>query len=91
MVSTHKFNIDFMGKRKIAGSISIVLVLLSMISLSVNELEWGLDFTGGTLVEVAYDQTADLGNIRSALETAGYNNALVINFGSDQDVFRQNP
>jgi len=83
--------LDFMGYRKIAQIASAILLVISIASLSTNGLKLGLDFTGGTLVEVAYDQTADLGNIRSALETAGYNNALVINFGSDQDVLVRLP
>jgi len=83
--------LNFMGYRKIAQIASAILLVISIASLSTNGLKLGLDFTGGTLVEVAYDQTADLSNIRSALETAGYNNALVINFGSDQDVLVRLP
>ena len=83
--------LNFMGYRKIAQIASAILLVISIASLSTNGLKLGLDFTGGTLVEVAYDKTADLGSIRSALETAGYNNALVINFGSDQDVLVRLP
>ncbi|MDA8962669.1 protein translocase subunit SecF [Pseudomonadales bacterium] len=83
--------LNFMGYRKIAQIASAILLVISITSLSTNGLKLGLDFTGGTLVEVAYDKTADLGSIRSALETAGYNNALVINFGSDQDVLVRLP
>ena len=80
-----------MSYRKIAQIASAILLVISIASLSINGLKLGLDFTGGTLVEVAYDQSADLGSIRSTLETAGYNNALVINFGSDQDVLVRLP
>ena len=83
--------LNFMGYRKIAQIASAILLVISIASLSTNGLKLGLDFTGGTLVEVAYDKTADLGSIRSALDTAGYNNALVINFGSDQDVLVRLP
>ena len=83
--------LNFMGYRKIAQIASAILLVISIASLSTNGLKLGLDFTGGTLVEVAYDKTPDLGSIRSALETAGYNNALVINFGSDQDVLVRLP
>jgi preprotein translocase subunit SecF len=83
--------LNFMGYRKIAQIASAILLVISIASLSTNGLKLGLDFTGGTLIEVAYDQTADLSNIRSALETSGYNNALVINFGSDQDVLVRLP
>ena len=84
-------NLNFMSYRKIAQIASAILLVISIASLSINGLKLGLDFTGGTLVEVAYDQSADLGSIRSTLETAGYNNALVINFGSDQDVLVRLP
>lgn len=84
-------NLNFMSYRKLAQIASAILLVISIASLSINGLKLGLDFTGGTLVEVAYDQTADLGSIRSTLETAGYNNALVINFGSDQDVLVRLP
>ncbi|MBT5922539.1 MAG: protein translocase subunit SecF [Cellvibrionales bacterium] len=83
--------LNFMGYRKIAQIASAILLVIAIASLSTNGLKLGLDFTGGTLIEVAYDQTADLSNIRSALETSGYNNALVINFGSDQDVLVRLP
>ena len=84
-------NVNFMSYRKLAQIASAILLVVSIASLSINGLKLGLDFTGGTLVEVAYDQSADLGSIRSTLETAGYNNALVINFGSDQDVLVRLP
>lgn len=83
--------IDFMGYRKIAAVVSTVLVLASIASLSMRGLEFGLDFTGGTLVEVAYDQSADLSAIRSTLENGGYRDATVINFGSDVDVLVRLP
>ncbi len=84
-------NVNFMSYRKLAQIASAILLVVSIASLSINGLKLGLDFTGGTLVEVAYDQSADLGSIRSTLETAGYKNALVINFGSDQDVLVRLP
>ena len=78
--------INFMGQRKIAGIASIALLLISIISLSFKGLNFGLDFTGGTLVELHYSETASLGDIREALKTQGFANAVVANFGSDQDV-----
>lgn len=83
--------LNFMSYRKLAQIVSAILLVISITSLSTNGLKLGLDFTGGTLVEVAYDKSADLVNIRSTLEAAGYNNALVINFGSDQDVLVRLP
>jgi len=86
-----QFNIDFMGKRKIAAAISATLVLLSVITLSVNQLEWGLDFTGGTLVEVFYDAPADPESIRGSLVQAGFDGFVVQYFGSEQDILVRIP
>ncbi len=83
--------INFMGMRKLAAFVSLLLVTASIVSLSTQGLKFGLDFTGGTLVEVIYDKPADLKNIRDTLEATGYNDALVINFGSDSDVLIRLP
>lgn len=83
--------IDFMKYRRMAVVLSLILVSVSIGSLATQGLKLGLDFTGGTLVEVAYDQPADLSAIRNTLETSGYENALVINFGSEQDVLVRLP
>jgi preprotein translocase subunit SecF len=77
---------NFMGVRKIAAGFSIVLLLLSIASLAYQGLNLGLDFTGGTLIEVGYEQKADVNKIRSTLEEAGYRDVIVQNFGSEQDV-----
>lgn len=83
--------INFMGQRRLAVIVSAVLLLISLGSLIVNQLEWGLDFTGGTLVEVEYGDSADLDAIRSTLETGGYPGALVVSFGTDRDVLIRLP
>ncbi len=83
--------INFMGVRKIAAALSIGLVLLSIGSLAVRGLNFGLDFTGGTLVEVVYEQAEPLSNVRSALSEAGYGDAVVVNFGADTDVLVRLP
>ena len=80
------FNFDFMGYRKGAASISLVLVLLSIGNLAVNQVNWGLDFTGGTLVEVYYGSSVSPEAIRVELKNAGYIGHVVQYFGSDQDV-----
>ena len=82
---------DFMGYRKIAAGISIVLVLLSIVSLAVNEVEWGLDFTGGSLVEVAYENPVDPEAIRGHLTEGGYTGHVVQYFGSDRDILVRIP
>jgi preprotein translocase subunit SecF len=83
--------IGFMSNRKLAAAFSVALVLLSLGSLAVKQLNWGLDFTGGTLVEVHYGESANLNAIREALQTSGYEGAVVVSFGSDQDVLIRLP
>lgn len=84
-------NINFMGYRVPAMIMSLILLIVSIGTLSTQGLKLGLDFTGGTLVEIVYDSPADLNNVRNTLESSGYENALVINFGSDQDVLVRLP
>jgi preprotein translocase subunit SecF len=79
-------NFDFMRLRKTAMIISAVLLLLSMVSLATKGLNLGLDFTGGTLLEVSYQQPADIQNIRAQLDEAGFLGSTVQNFGSETDV-----
>ena len=83
--------INFMGARKIAAALSIAFVILSIGSLAVKGLNFGLDFTGGTLVEVVYDEPQSLDSVRSALADAGYEQAIVVNFGADTDVLVRLP
>ena len=78
--------IDFMGKRKIAACFSIALLLISIGSLAFKGLNLGLDFTGGTLVEVEYASAPNLEEVRSQLLNAGYENVVVQNFGASTDV-----
>ena len=67
-LSKGKLAIDFMGKRYIALALSSILVIASIASLATRGLNFGIDFTGGTLVEVGYPQAVDLANVRSALD-----------------------
>jgi preprotein translocase subunit SecF len=83
--------INFMGQRKLAMMFSLVLLLVSIGSLATKQLNWGLDFTGGTLVEVHYSETADLNAIRETLNTRGFSGAIVVSFGSDRDVMIRLP
>jgi len=83
--------VNFMGQRKLAMLFSITLLLLSIGSLATRQLNWGLDFTGGTLVEVHYSETADLNAIRGTLEAQGYSGAIVVSFGTDRDVMIRLP
>ena len=83
--------INFMGRRKLALLFSLVLLACSIGSLAVNQLNWGLDFTGGTLVEVHYDESADLTGISKTLDTQGFAGAIVVSFGTDRDVLIRLP
>ena len=82
----NKQAIDFLGKRKLAMIFSGFLLVVSIVSLAVNGLKLGIDFTGGTLVEVGYSQPADLQKIRKALADAGFGDASVQHFGTSKDV-----
>ncbi|NNF51134.1 MAG: protein translocase subunit SecF [Gammaproteobacteria bacterium] len=82
----NKSDWDFMGKRKIAIAVSLVLLLVSIGSLVTRQLELGIDFTGGVLIEVGYPEAAQLDQIRTAITAAGYPDATVQNFGTARDV-----
>jgi len=78
--------IDFMGQRKLAAIFSLLLIIGSIVSLSTKGMVLGLDFTGGTQIEVGYPKSADLENIRNQLSSAGFDNPVVVHFGSELDV-----
>ena len=79
-------NIPFMSYRKIATIASLTLLALSILSLGFRGLNLGLDFSGGTLIEVSYSEAADLGEIRDLMTTNGFDDFQVVNFGSNTDV-----
>ena len=81
-----KSNINFMGKRKLALIISVTLICISIFSLATNKLNYGIDFTGGYLVEVAYPTSVELEPIRTAMENNGFNDAQVQRFGTSTDI-----
>jgi preprotein translocase subunit SecF len=85
MIST-KNNIDFMRLRKPAMILSGVLMLLSLFSLFTFKLNVGIDFTGGSIIEVGYQQAVELEPIRNALENQGFGDAIVQHFGSASEV-----
>jgi len=89
----HKTHIDFLGRtrRKIALAISVLVVVVSLASLATRGLEFGIDFTGGILLEVGYPEAANLESIRNNLAEAGYDDAQVQRFGADTDVLVRLP
>ena len=84
-------NIDFLGKRKLALIISAVLITVSLASLMTRGLNLGIDFTGGTLVEIGYSQPVELQPIREALLQNQFDDAIVQHFGTARDVMIRLP
>lgn len=78
--------ISFMRFGKAAAAVSLLAVIVSIGALFVNGLNFGLDFTGGTSIELEYDQAPDLKDVRRQLEQAGYPSAVVVAYGADTDV-----
>ena len=78
--------IDFMGKRRVAIALSVVLLALSIGSLMTRGLNFGLDFTGGVLLELSYGEAVELADVRERLASGGFGDALVQNFGTARDV-----
>jgi preprotein translocase subunit SecF len=81
-----KLAIDFMGKRRIAIILSAVLLVVSISALVTKGLNFGIDFTGGTLIEVGYPEAVELEAIRNALAESGFEGAQAQHFGSSRDV-----
>jgi preprotein translocase subunit SecF len=81
-----KTNIDFMGKRKLAFVASVVLMVLSVVALTTRGLNFGLDFTGGTLIEVSFPTDADTELVRNNLREADLADAVVQTFGAATDI-----
>ncbi len=81
-----KQTIAFMSASKLAMTFSALLIIGSLFSLATNKLNFGLDFTGGTLIEVGFEESADLKKVREVLSAADYGDAQVMLFGSSSDV-----
>lgn len=81
-----KNTINFMGVRKYTNTLSILIILISLAAIAINGLKLGLDFTGGTQLEVRFDQSVDLDKIRNVLETEGLKSPIAVYFGSDRDI-----
>lgn len=78
--------IDFMGARKWTAIFSVFIFFISITGLVYKGLIWGLDFTGGTQVQIAYPTAADITDIRARLHHAGFKEAQVVSYGTSKDV-----
>lgn len=83
--------IDFIGKRRLALVFSLILLATSVFSLVTRNLNFGIDFTGGTKIELFYAQDVSVKEIRDVLATNNYSEAVVQHFGSNQDVLIRVP
>ncbi|MDH5433649.1 MAG: protein translocase subunit SecF [Gammaproteobacteria bacterium] len=81
-----KFNIDFFKYRLVATIFSGCLILASIFMIATKGINWGLDFTGGTLVQVSYSEEANINEIRDLLASSGYEKVVVQNFGTSRDI-----
>ena len=86
-----KTRIEFLSKRKLALVVSVTLLLISIASLMMRGLNFGIDFSGGTLVEVGYQQPVEIESVRSALRQGGLRDAVVQHFGTAKDVLVRLP
>ena len=83
--------INFMGVRNVAFAFTMFPTALALFSCFHKGLNYGLDFTGGTLIELTYEHPADLGKVREELVTAGYREAVVQSFGATTDLLVRMP
>jgi len=79
-------HVDFVGRRKIAMAVSGLLLLISVGLLAAKGLNFGIDFTGGTLVEVKFTQAPKIADIRSSLTPVGYGQAIIQEFGAPEEI-----
>ncbi|MBT9303196.1 protein translocase subunit SecF [Pseudomonas brenneri] len=83
--------INFMGVRNIAFGVTVLLTVLALFSWFHKGLNYGLDFTGGTLIELTYEKPADVAKVRTQLNEAGYQEAIVQSFGATTDLLVRMP
>ena len=83
--------INFMGVRNVAFGVTVVLTVLALFSMFHKGMNYGLDFTGGTLIELTYEKPADVTLVRSELVKAGYHEAVVQSFGATTDLLVRMP
>lgn len=83
--------INFMGVRNVAFGVTVLLTVLALFSMFHKGMNYGLDFTGGTLIELTYEKPADLTKVRNELVTAGFHDAVVQSFGATTDLLVRMP
>ncbi len=83
--------INFMGVRNVAFGVTLFLTVLALFSVATKGMNYGLDFTGGTLIELTYEKPADLTKVRNELVTAGFHDAVVQSFGATTDLLVRMP
>jgi len=83
--------INFMGVRNVAFGVTVLLTVLALFSMFHKGMNYGLDFTGGTLIELTYEKPADLTKVRGELASAGFNDAVVQSFGATTDLLVRMP
>ena len=84
-------NIDFMSHRRLAGVVSLVLLSIAIGAILLRGLNLGIDFTGGTVVEVGFAESVNLSEVRSTLDEGGHENAITQHFGTARDVMIRLP
>ncbi|MFD2110294.1 protein translocase subunit SecF [Thiorhodococcus fuscus] len=85
------FGIDFLGKRKLAAIMSGTALVICLLSILFRGFDFGLDFTGGTVIEVGYQEPAELTDIRQSLESQGFPGTTIQYFGSNRDILIRLP
>ncbi|EXJ11232.1 protein translocase subunit SecF [Imhoffiella purpurea] len=80
------FDINFMGRRKLAAILSGTALVVALLSILIRGFDFGLDFTGGTVIEVGYQEPAELSEVRQSLESQGFPGATIQYFGSNRDI-----
>jgi preprotein translocase subunit SecF len=86
-----QFHFDFMAQRKLWLMVSALMLVVSVLSVAIRGLNFGIDFTGGTVIELGYREPVELHGVRSALETGGLNGAVAQHFGTARDVLVRLP
>lgn len=86
-----KTNIDFISRRRFFMALSVIAVIASIAIIAIRGINWGLDFTGGTMVEVQFDEAVEIDTVRETLTAAGFDRAQAQHYGQSSDVIIRVP